>query len=152
MPIHQVKFNLLKKEYMIQLLHLNWKISKDCKMNSKDTELNPWLEFAILLNSQCPKYRFPSNTDFSSCRGEIAASINDFSNIQCKWENAEPDTLREWKINILKSIVTRISFYFRNTNLLPPKPKSSFVILSEVSRIFIWSMFWFLQIKPQTIL
>ena len=29
-------------------------------------------------------------------------------------------------INIFKIIDTRISFYSRNTHLLPPKPKSSF--------------------------
>ena len=38
----------------------------------------------------------------------------------------EPDALKEWKINIFKIIDTRISFYSRNTHLLPPKPKSSF--------------------------
>ena len=38
----------------------------------------------------------------------------------------EPDALKEWKINISKIIDTRISFYSRNTHLLPPKPKSSF--------------------------
>ena len=57
---------------------------------------------------------------------EIAASLNDFSNCWCKWENVEPDALKEWKINIFKIIDTRISFYSRNTHLLPPKPKSSF--------------------------
>ena len=41
-------------------------------------------------------------------------------------ENVEPDALKEWKINIFKIIDTRISFYSRNTHLLPPKPKSSF--------------------------
>ena len=40
--------------------------------------------------------------------------------------NVEPDALKEWKINIFKIIDTRISFYSRNTHLLPPKPKSSF--------------------------
>ena len=34
--------------------------------------------------------------------------------------------LKEWKINIFKIMDTRISFYSRNTHLLPPKPKSSF--------------------------
>ena len=43
-----------------------------------------------------------------------------------KWENVEPDALKEWKINIFKIIDTRISFYSRNTHLLPPKPKSCF--------------------------
>ena len=36
-----------------------------------------------------------------------------------------PDALKECKINIFKIIDTRISFYSRNTHLLPPKPKSS---------------------------
>ena len=76
--------------------------------------------------SKGPKYRFPSNIDFSKCRREIAASLNDFSNRWCKRENVEPDALKEWKINIFKIIDTCISFYSRNTHLLPPKPKSSF--------------------------
>ena len=46
--------------------------------------------------------RFPSNIDFSTCRREIAASLNDFSNRWCKQENVEPDALKEWKINIFK--------------------------------------------------
>ena len=65
--------------------------------------------------SKGPKYRFPSKIDF-------AASLNDFSNRWCKWENVEPDALKEWKINIFKIIDTCISFYSRNTHLLPPKP------------------------------
>ena len=76
--------------------------------------------------SKGPKYRFPSNIDFSKCQREIAASLNDFSNRWCKRKNVEPDALKEWKINIFKIIHTRISFYSRNTHLLPPKPKSSF--------------------------
>ena len=83
------------------------------------------LEFAILL-SKGPKYRFPSNFDFSKCHREISASLNDFSNRWCKRENVEPDALKEWKIIIFKIIDTRISFYSRNTHLLPTKPKSSF--------------------------
>ena len=76
--------------------------------------------------SKGPKYRFPSNNDFSKCRREIAASLNDFSNRWCKRENVEPEALKEWKINIFNIIDTCISFYSRNTHLLPPKPKSSF--------------------------
>ena len=41
------------------------------------------------------KYRFPSNIDFSKCRREIAASLNDFGNRWCKQENVEPDALKE---------------------------------------------------------
>ena len=81
-----------------------------------------------------PKYRFPSNIDFPKCRREIAATLNDFSNRWCKRENVEPDALKEWKINIFRIIDTRISFNSCNTHLLPP---FLFVILNEVSRIFI---------------
>ena len=62
---------------------------------------------------------------------EIAASLNDFSNRWCKWENVEHDALKEWKTNIFKIIDTRISFYSRNTHLLPSKPKSSFRHLKQ---------------------
>ena len=64
-------------------------------------------------------------------RREIAASLNDFSNRWCKWEHVEPDALKEWKINIFIIIDTRISFYSRNTHILPPKPKSSFRHLKQ---------------------
>ena len=76
--------------------------------------------------SKCPKYRFPSNIDFPKCHREIAASLNDFSNRWCKRENDGPYALKEWKINILKIIDTRISFYSHDTHLLPLKSKSSF--------------------------
>ena len=36
------------------------------------------------------------------------------------------NALNEWKVNIFKIIDIRISFYSRNTYLLPPRPKSSF--------------------------
>ena len=83
------------------------------------------LEFAISF-LKVLYYKFPPNIDFSKCRREIAASLNDISNRWCKRENVEPDALQEWKINILKIIDTLISFYSPNTHLLPPKPKSSF--------------------------
>ena len=76
--------------------------------------------------SKGPKYRFPSNIDFPKYPREIAASLNDFGNRWCKRENVEPDAFKEWNINIFKIIDTHISFYSRNTHLLPPKPKSSF--------------------------
>ena len=76
--------------------------------------------------SKGPKYRFPSNINFPKFRREIAVSLNDFSKRWCKRENVEPDALKVWKINICKIIETHISFYARNTHILPPKPKSSF--------------------------
>ena len=81
--------------------------------------------------SKGPKTRFPSYIDFPECRREIAASLNDLSNHWCKRENVAPDALKEWTINILRIIDTRISFYFRNTHILFPKPKSSFCYLKR---------------------
>ena len=81
--------------------------------------------------SKVPKNRFPSNIDFSKCRREITIPLNDFSNRWCKRETVEPDALKEWKINVFKIIDTRISFYSRNTHLLPSKPKSSFLHLKR---------------------
>ena len=43
--------------------------------------------------SKGPIYRFTSNNDFSKCRQEITASLNDFSNRWYKRENVEPDAL-----------------------------------------------------------
>ena len=58
---------------------------------------------------------FPSNIDFTKCRRDIAASLNDFSNRWCKRKNVENDVLKQWKINMLKVSDTLISFYSRNT-------------------------------------
>ena len=63
--------------------------------------------------------------------------LNYFSNPWYNKENVEPDALKELKINIFKIIDTRISFHSRNTHLLPPKPYLLFVILNEVSMIFL---------------
>ena len=46
----------------------------------------PTLDRVRNIISKGPKYRFPSNIDFSKCRREIAASLNDLSNRWCKRE------------------------------------------------------------------
>ena len=56
----------------------------------------------------------------------VPGLLSDFSNRWCKRENVEPDVLKEWKINIFRIIDTQISFYSRNTHILPSEPKSSF--------------------------
>ena len=38
----------------------------------------------------------------------------------------ECDALKDWKLNIFKIIDRRISFYSKNTNMLPCKPKISY--------------------------
>ena len=83
------------------------------------------LEFAILflkvLNIDFPLILISLNVV-----ERLLLLLNDISNRWCKRENVESDALKEWKINIFKFVDTRISFYSRNTHLLPPKPKSSF--------------------------
>ena len=105
--------------------------------------------------SKGPKYRFPSRIDFKKCREEIASSfgfegrmwnlivsvpdhclsfysaLNDFGNRWCKREYVEPDALKELEVSIFKIVDQRVKFYSQNTNLLPPKPKSTFRHLKQ---------------------
>ena len=39
--------------------------------------------------------------------------------------------MKEWKLRIFNIVDNRIKFYSQNTNLLPPKPKSSFGHLKQ---------------------
>ena len=57
--------------------------------------------------------------------------MNDFGNRWCKREGVEDNALKEWKRNIFTIVDKRIKFYSQNTNLLPPKPKSSFRHLKQ---------------------
>ena len=61
--------------------------------------------------------------DIKSCREEIAGALQEFSNRWCTREHVESNTFNSWKLNILKIIDRRISFYCNNLDLLPPKPK-----------------------------
>ena len=81
--------------------------------------------------SKGPKYRFPSYINFDKCREEIASALNDFGNRWCKREDVEDNALKEWKRSIFTIVDKRIKFYSQNTNLLPPKPKSSFRHLKQ---------------------
>ena len=81
--------------------------------------------------SKGPKYRFPSYINFDKCREEIASALNDFGNRWCKREGVEDNALKEWERSIFTIVDKRIKFYSQNTNLLPPKPKSSFRHLKQ---------------------
>ena len=82
--------------------------------------------------SKGPKYRFPSYINFDKCKEEISSALNDFGNRWCKREGVEDNALKEWKRRSIFTIVDkRIKFYSQNTNLLPPKPKSSFRHLKQ---------------------
>ena len=39
--------------------------------------------------------------------------------------------MKEWKLSIFNIVDKRIKFYSQNTNLLPPKPTSSFRHLKQ---------------------
>ena len=81
--------------------------------------------------SKGPKNRSPSHIDLNRCREEIASALNDFDNRWCKRESVECNALKEWKLSIYNIVDKRIKFYSHNTNLLPPKPKSSFRHLKQ---------------------
>ena len=66
--------------------------------------------------SKGPKYILPAHIDFNICREETASALNDFGNRLCKPESFECNAK---------------TFYSHNTNLLPPKPKSSFRHLKQ---------------------
>ena len=86
--------------------------------------------------SKGPKYRFPSRTDFKKCGEEIASALNDFGNRWCKREYVEPNALQEWKVSIFKIVDKRIKFYSQNTDILTPKPKSTFRHLKQCNQDF----------------
>ena len=46
-------------------------------------------------------------------------------------ENMLSNVLNSWKVSIFNIIEKRISFYSKNLNLLPPKPKVSFRHLKQ---------------------
>ena len=103
-------------------------------MNTDNLNVSPDARVRNII-SKGPKYRFLSKIDFPKALREIAASLNDFRNGWCKWENVELDALKEWKIFKITDTVFHFTlvihiFYPLNLNLL-------FVILNEVSRIFI---------------
>ena len=81
--------------------------------------------------SKGPKYRFPSYINLDKCREKIASALNGFGNRWCKREDVEDNALKEWKRSIFTIVDKRIKFYSQNTNLLPPKPKSSFRHLKQ---------------------
>ena len=70
-----------------------------------------------MINQEKCKYNF---------NFQIASALNDFGNRWCKRENVECNAMKEWKLSIFNFVDKRIKFYSQNTNLLPPKPKSSF--------------------------
>ena len=81
--------------------------------------------------SKGPKYRLPSYINFDKLREEIASALNEFGIRWCKRECVEDGALKAWKRSIFTIVDKRIKFYSQNTNLLPPKPKSSFRHLKQ---------------------
>ena len=73
----------------------------------------------------------PNRIDLKGCREEIASALNDVGNRWCKREYVEPNALKRWKVSNFKIVDQRIKLYSQNTNLLPPKPKSTFRHLKQ---------------------
>ena len=61
--------------------------------------------------------------DFNSCHEEIAGALQELCNCWLKREHVESNALNSLKLNILKIIDGRISFYCNNLDLLPPISK-----------------------------
>ena len=63
------------------------------------------------------------------------------SNHWCKRGHVESNALNSWKLNIVKIIDGRISFYCNNLDLLPRKPKFNFRHvkkgIQEFHRVFV---------------
>ena len=55
----------------------------------------------------------------------------EFGKRWCEREGVEDGALKAWKRRIFTIVDKRIKFYSQNTNLLPPKPKSSFRHLKQ---------------------
>ena len=73
-------------------------------------------------------------SDFTAAPWRLLKEVspsNDFGNRWCKREGVEDNALKEWKRSIFIIVDKRIKFYSQNTNLLPPKPKSSFRHLKQ---------------------
>ena len=80
-----------------------------CPVSTRDSHISP---------------RHPYQPE--SCKEEIALSLNKVGNRWCKGESVGCDALKEWKLSIFNIVDKRIKFYSQSTNLLPPKPKTSF--------------------------
>ena len=52
------------------------------------------------IKCEAPKYRLPSQNDFSKCREEIPGSLQEFCNPWWKQEHVEYNVLNTWMINI----------------------------------------------------
>ena len=86
--------------------------------------------------SKGPKYRLPSQIDFDKYREEIAVALNEFCKRWCRREYVECNALNSWKLCIFNVIKKGISFYSKNLNLLPPKPKLSFRHMKQANHQF----------------
>ena len=82
--------------------------------------------------------RFLSGIEIDIITGEdtifnftVCENKSDFYEFSAKRFTKKSDALKEWKVSIFKIVDQRIKFYSQNTNLLPPKPKSTFRHLKQ---------------------
>ena len=79
-----------------------------------------------------PLYVRDLNIGFlKTCREGIAGALQEFCNHWCKREHVEYNALNSWTLNIFKIIDCRIAFYCNNLDILPPKPKFTFINLKK---------------------
>ena len=94
----------------------------------------------------------PSGIDFPKCRREIAAPLGDFSDRWCGREDVEPDALRSGGLAFLGLLMLVFHFALVMHIFCPLSLGLLFVVLSGVSGVFVWAVFWFQQIKLLTML
>ena len=90
------------------------------------TELSDYIKETLIANDVLE----PDQASAITIKFDLT-SFNDFGNRWCKREYVEPNALKKWKVSIFEKVDQRIKFYSQNTNLLPPKPKSTFRHLKQ---------------------
>ena len=139
---HIVKINFIKDSIIIQISgrsycqNSNYLYSPAGHAITGNLNVIPDSRVRYII-SKSPKYRFPSNIDFPKCRREIAASLQTsvIVGVIEKILNLMPR--RNGKLTFIKIIDTRISFTLVIHNFYPLSRNLLFVILNEVTRIFI---------------
>ena len=92
---------------------------------------SPIITIWVSLESARLFLKVPSYINVDKCREEIASALNEFGYRWCKREGVEDGALKALKRSIFTIVDKRIKFYSQNTNLLPPKPKSSLLLLKQ---------------------
>ena len=65
----------------------------------------------------------------------MACALNDYCTRWCKREHVESNALKNWRFKNFKIVDEWVLFYCIDTELLPPRPKSSSIFETRYPRI-----------------